>query len=67
MKEILNKWQIHFFFGRDFRTLERGWKRLEFGIFKIIKFPEENEMLWNKYYNGFFWRFKIWIPIDFDY
>lgn len=64
MKPILNKWQWHFYFGKDYSRLDRGWKEVNLGILKIHTMPEEGERLWKKHYKGFLLRFFIWLPID---
>ena len=64
MKKVINKWQIHWSFGRLMATLERGWKEISFGIFKIHTMPKEGEMLNKKMYKGFLTKFHIWFPID---
>lgn len=65
MKKVLNKWQIHFRFGRDYRTLERGWKEITFGILKIHTLSDEGEMLNKRNYAGFLLKFLVWFPIDY--
>lgn len=64
MKKILNKWQIHFYFGRDYQCYERGWKKFEFGILKIKRIPDEGESLHKQLYDGFITKFYLWLPID---
>jgi hypothetical protein len=64
MKKVINEWQIHFKFGRDYRTLERGWKIIEFGIIKFINFPKEGFEISKQNYKGFLIRFMAWFPID---
>lgn len=64
MKNILNKWQLVWFFGRDYRTLERGWKVVRLGIINIHTKPEEGVILTKRYYKGFVIQFIIWLPID---
>jgi hypothetical protein len=67
MKPILNKWQIVFKYGRDWRTSERGWKRLEFGILNLHYIPEDaGRMIDPSMYKGFLKHVYIWFPIDFD-
>lgn len=61
----LNKWQYDFYFGRDYRIFERGWKIVRFGIFNIHTMPEEGYVLQKKHYKGFILKFYIWLPIDF--
>lgn len=65
IQKILNKWQVHFHFGKDYRTIERGWKQCEFGIFNIHTEPEDGTMLHSGLYRGFLFRFYVWLPIDF--
>ena len=64
MKRILNKWQVHWKFGRDQTRLESGWKIVEFGILKIIKFPEQGERLYKIHYKGFTIKFRVWLPVE---
>lgn len=64
MKKILNKWQIHWGFGKDPERLESGWKRLDFGIFKIVEFPKEGERLHKPQYKGFILKLRIWLPVE---
>lgn len=66
MKKILNKWQAHFYFGRNHCTDERGWKTVEFGILKFIFLPREGEWMGKEHYKGFFVKFYIWFPVDID-
>jgi hypothetical protein len=64
MKQELNKWQVTFYFGRDYRTMERGWKQVRFGIFNLHTMPEAGVMIHKELYRGFIWQFYIWLPID---
>lgn len=63
-KPILNKWQTTISLQRDYRTMDRGWKIFEFGIFNLKEIPPQGEMLRSKYYKGFLIRFAIWLPFD---
>lgn len=65
IKKQVNKWQLVFSFGRDFRTMERGWKQVVFGVFNIHRLPEAGMMLHKGFYQGFILRFYIWLPVDF--
>ncbi len=64
MKRLLNKWQLHFIFGRDHGRMESGWKRLEFGILKLHSLPEEAYAFHSAHYKGFIVRLRIWLPIE---
>jgi hypothetical protein len=64
MKPVINKWQVHFYFGKDWTRYERGWKEVDFGILKIHTLPEQGHQLHKKMYGGFLIRFFIWFPID---
>lgn len=65
MKRILNKWQAHWEFHREWQMgPASGWRRLEFGILKIIKFPPEGQVLTKDCYKGFAFKFLIWLPIE---
>lgn len=64
MKRILNKWQTHFALRSMIETRERGWKKFEFGIFKIVKFPAQGEVLHKPQYKGMIIKFLIWLPFD---
>ena len=64
MKPVLNKWQAVWYFGKDYRTMERGWKQVEFGILNLQHFPESGVMIHKNMYKGFLLRFYIWLPID---
>jgi hypothetical protein len=65
MKYLLNKWQTHFYFGKDYTVIERGWKQIEFGIMKFTSYPNEGCKHTKKNYNGFLLKFYMWFPIDF--
>lgn len=65
MKRIINKWQIHWYFGREWEKMDRGWKKVSFGIFKVHTLPEEGAMLSKRMYKGFLIKFCIWFPIDY--
>lgn len=64
MKRILNKWQMHWSFGKDPRTMERGWRRIEFAIVNIREFPPEGYKLTRDLYDGFIIKFCAWLPFD---
>lgn len=68
MKKILNKWQLHWLFFPDYERRETGWRRWEFGIFKIINFPREGQLLFNDPGNRMYWGFliklRIWFPFE---
>jgi len=59
-----NKWQVYARFGRDMRSMERGWKRVDFAVLRIHTTPDEGAMLHKKQYHGFWIKFVIWFPID---
>ena len=64
MKKELNKWQVVFYIGRDWQTMERGWKWVKFGVFKLSSFPEEGYELSSSQLKGFIFTMKVWFPID---
>lgn len=67
IKNVLDKWQFVFSVGRDPRTLERGWKLVEFGILKFHSFPHAGDWFGPEHYKGFFTRFVVWLPFDRAY
>lgn len=62
MKKELDKWQFVFTFGPDIRTMEPGWRLVEFGILKITSYPGQGWMLSKEHYQGFLIRFMVWLP-----
>jgi hypothetical protein len=67
IKSEINKWQIHFSFGREYhRYSDLGWKAVSFGIFNLKELPEQGVSLHKSMYKGFIIKFHIWFPIDFS-
>jgi len=64
MQHILNKWQYLFYWGTDpMRGLDS--RQFHFGIFKLISFPNEGEMIEKTNYKGF-WIKKNWRPFTIE-
>ena len=61
----LNKWTTWFFFRPDLDRFDRGWKLLQFGIFKLTSLPNEGCRITKQNYKGFIIRLYIFTPIEF--
>ena len=63
-KKELNKWQIGWWFGKDFSRLGDGWRTAEFGVFKLTSLPPEGAVLVNRHYKGFIIKWRYWLPFE---
>ena len=64
MKPILNKWQSHVSFRKDYSRMESGWSVLTCAICNFTKLPPSGECYRKDDYKGFIIRLRIWLPIE---
>jgi hypothetical protein len=67
MRSKLNCLGWHYAIGLQSRIwYERdatGWRRFEFGIFKLHTLPGDGEMITRKHYRGFWFQMRFWFPV----
>lgn len=62
-------WQFTFFFGKHADpevplSLQRGWKSLIIGVFKLKYLPEEGAEITSENVSGGIVQLQVWLPFD---
>ena len=62
-------WQFTFFFGKHADpevplSLQRGWKSLIIGVFKLKYLPEEGAAITSENVSGGIVQLQVWLPFD---
>lgn len=61
---VLNKWNIHVAFTKDWARGDRGWNLFTLAIYKPTSIPEPGFVFRKPMYKGFMFKCAIWLPIS---
>lgn len=65
-KPEVGKWTILFRFDRIMYLQSFGWRQLDIGVFKLKSKPPEGAFYSGHHYQGFWFRFRFWLPFEFE-